>query len=70
VPNPENLLRPNQVAKLKIIDYINKNAVVVPTNVIQEDAAGDKFVFWLMEAMAKLVLLKKQLLALENHQTM
>lgn len=45
VPNPENLLRPNQVAKLKIIDYINKKAIVVPTNVIQEDAEGNKFVF-------------------------
>jgi len=45
VPNPENLLRPNQVAKLKIIDYINKNALVIPTGVIQEDANNDKFVF-------------------------
>lgn len=45
VPNPENLLRPNQVAKLKIIDYINKDAIVVPTGVIQEDANHDKFVF-------------------------
>ena len=45
VPNPENLLRPNQVAKLKITDYVNKNAVVVPTNVIQEDGTGDKYVY-------------------------
>lgn len=45
VPNPENLLRPNQVAKLKIIDYINKNVLVIPTGVIQEDANNDKFVF-------------------------
>ena len=45
VPNTDNLLRPNQVAKLKIIDYTNKNAVVVPSNVIQEDANGDRFVF-------------------------
>ncbi len=45
VPNTDNLLRPNQVAKLKIIDYTNKNAVVVPSNVIQEDANGDQFVF-------------------------
>lgn len=45
VPNPENLLRPNQVAKLKIIDYASKNALAVPTNVIQEDAEGNKFVF-------------------------
>ena len=45
VPNTENLLRPNQVAKLKVIDYVNKNAIIVPTNVIQEDGQGHKFVF-------------------------
>ena len=45
VPNAENLLRPNQVAKLKIIDYTNANAVVVPSNVIQVDGNGDQFVF-------------------------
>jgi RND family efflux transporter MFP subunit len=45
VPNTENLLRPNQVAKLKITDYTNTNAVVVPSNVIQEDAEGNQFVF-------------------------
>ena len=45
VPNPDNLLRPNQVAKLKIVDYTNKNVVVVPTNVIQEDGQGNKFIY-------------------------
>lgn len=45
IPNPENLLRPNQVAKLKITDYTSKNAVVVPTNVIQEDGKGDQYVY-------------------------
>jgi multidrug efflux pump subunit AcrA (membrane-fusion protein) len=33
------------VAKLKIIDYTNANAVVVPSNVIQVDGNGDQFVF-------------------------
>lgn len=45
LPNPANLLRPNQVAKLKIIDYTVTNAIVVPTNIVQEDAAHNKFVF-------------------------
>ncbi|MFM7682076.1 MAG: efflux RND transporter periplasmic adaptor subunit [Bacteroidota bacterium] len=45
VPNPDNLLRPNQVAKLKIIDYTINNAIVVPTNVVQEDSEHNKFVF-------------------------
>lgn len=45
LPNPDNLLRPNQVAKLKIIDYTNKKAIVVPTNVVQEDGEGNKFIY-------------------------
>jgi RND family efflux transporter MFP subunit len=45
VPNTDNLLRPNQVAKLKIVDYTNAKAVVVPSNVIQEDADGNQFIF-------------------------
>lgn len=45
LPNPDNLLRPNQVAKLKIVDYVNKNAIVVPTGIIQEDGTGSKYVY-------------------------
>jgi membrane fusion protein, multidrug efflux system len=45
LPNPDNLLRPNQVAQLKIIDYVNRKAITVPTNVIQEDGTGSKYVY-------------------------
>jgi RND family efflux transporter MFP subunit len=45
VPNPDNLLRPNQVAKLQIIDYTNKNAIVIPTNTILSNGDGTKFVY-------------------------
>lgn len=45
VPNNDNLLRPNQVAKLKIIDYVSKDALVVPTSVVQEDAKGNNFIY-------------------------
>ena len=45
IPNPDNLLRPNQVAKLKIIDYVSKDATVVPTNVIQEDGKGNQYLY-------------------------
>jgi len=64
VPNPENLLRPNQVAKLKIIDYINKKAIVVPTNVIQEDAEGNKFVFTAVNATENSARAKKTMVKL------
>jgi membrane fusion protein (multidrug efflux system) len=45
VPNPENMLRPNQVAQLKVVDYKKNNAIVVPSNIIQEDGQKNKYVF-------------------------
>lgn len=45
VPNPDNLLRPNQVAVLKIEDYISKNALLIPENIISENALNEKIIF-------------------------
>jgi membrane fusion protein (multidrug efflux system) len=59
VPNPENLLRPNQVANLKITDYVSKNTIVVPTNVIQEDGEGNKFVYTAINVSGKTGTAKK-----------
>lgn len=59
VPNPENLLRPNQVASLKITDYVSKNTLVVPTNVIQEDGEGNKFVYTAINLSGKTGTAKK-----------
>ena len=59
VPNTANLLRPNQVAKLKITDYTSAKAVVVPSNVIQEDADGNQFVFEVSSVKDKTGIAKK-----------
>lgn len=59
VPNPDNLLRPNQVASLKITDYSNKNAIVIPTNVIQEDGQKNKFVYIVTNSNGKTGIAKK-----------
>jgi membrane fusion protein (multidrug efflux system) len=64
VPNPENLLRPNQVASLKITDYINKNTIVVPTNVIQEDGEKNKFVYTAINVSGKTGIAKKVIVKL------
>ena len=61
IPNPDNLLRPNQVAKLKIIDYTNPKAISVPTNVVQEDGEGNKFVFTVSNSNGKTGTAKKVL---------
>ena len=64
VPNPQNLLRPNQVASLKITDYISKNTIVVPTNVIQEDGEKNKFVFIVTNSNGKTGTAKKVIVKL------
>ena len=61
IPNPDNLLRPNQVAQLKIIDYAINNAIVVPTNVVQEDGEHNKFVFIATNVNGKKGVAKKAL---------
>lgn len=45
LPNPDNLLRPNQVAILKIEDYTNPKAIILPENIIQETADGSKIIY-------------------------
>lgn len=45
VPNKDNLLRPNQVAVLKIEDYKKPNAILVPESIVTENAAGEKILY-------------------------
>ncbi|HYG53646.1 MAG TPA: efflux RND transporter periplasmic adaptor subunit [Flavobacteriales bacterium] len=45
-------LAPNMVAKISIIDYENKNALVLPSTVVQKDANG-KYVLILVEEKGK-----------------
>jgi multidrug efflux pump subunit AcrA (membrane-fusion protein) len=67
VPNPQGLLRPNQVAKLRIIDYVNKNALVVPSNVILKDANGDNYVYVVTEVNGKTGKAKKVIVKTEYY---
>jgi RND family efflux transporter MFP subunit len=59
VPNHDNLLRPNQVAKLQIVDYTSKNSIVVPTNVILSNGDGTKFVYLADKINGKSAVAKK-----------
>ena len=45
VPNTDKLLRPNQVAVLKIEDYKTPNAILVPESIVTENATGEKIIF-------------------------
>ncbi|GGB79627.1 RND transporter [Flavobacterium suaedae] len=47
LPNPENLLRPNQVAVLKILDYTTEDAILIPENIVQQKGNGRLVVYTL-----------------------
>lgn len=53
------LLKTNQTASVKILDYQVKDAIVVPVNVVQTDEKG-KYVFVMEKSGSKLIAKKKQ----------
>lgn len=45
VPNKDKSIKPNLTARLKINDYTNEKALLIPQSVISENAAGEQFVY-------------------------
>ncbi len=53
IPNKNMRIKPNLTAKLKINDYVNKNAILIPLSIISEDANGEQYVYIVSEKNAK-----------------
>lgn len=45
VPNRDKMIKPNLTARLKINDYTNDKAVLIPQNIISENANGQQYVY-------------------------
>ena len=45
VPNKDKSIKPNLTAKLKINDYTNTEAILIPQSIISENANGDQYVY-------------------------
>lgn len=45
LPNKDKLIKPNLTAKLRINDYTNENAILIPQSIISENADGDQYVY-------------------------
>jgi len=45
VPNKEGNIKPNLTAKLKINDYSNEKAILIPQSIISENANGEQYVY-------------------------
>ena len=47
--NRKNNIKPNLTARLKINDYTNKNAIVIPQSIISENAQGEQYIYILKQ---------------------
>ena len=45
VPNRDKTIKPNLTAKLKINDYSNPKAILIPQSIISENASGEQYVY-------------------------
>lgn len=45
VPNTEKNIKPNLTARLKINDYTNKEALLIPQSIISENADGEQYIY-------------------------
>lgn len=45
VPQQGSFIKPNLTAKLRINDYTNADAILIPQNIISEDASGQQYVY-------------------------
>ena len=45
LPNPDEMIKPNLSCKLKINDYSNPEALMIPLRIIKENAVGKKYIF-------------------------
>jgi RND family efflux transporter MFP subunit len=49
VPNKDKTIKPNLTARLKINDYTNENAILIPQSIISENASGEQYVYILKD---------------------
>ena len=64
IPNPDNTIKPNLIATVMVNDYTSENAIVVPENVVQQNALGNSITYVYEEqadgtAIAKQVQIKE-----------
>ncbi|TXE08144.1 efflux RND transporter periplasmic adaptor subunit [Gelidibacter salicanalis] len=45
IPNKDKTIKPNLTARLKINDYTNESALLIPQSIISENAQGEQYVY-------------------------
>lgn len=61
IQNGESNIMPNLLAKLKVKDFENDSAIVIPSNLIQQSASGEDFTY-VLESKGSTNVVRKQVL--------
>ena len=61
MPNKTGNVKPNLTAKVKINDYTNENAILIPQSVVSENAEGEQYVYLIAEENGE-VMAKKSII--------
>ena len=59
IPNKDKSIKPNLTAKLKINDYSNSKAFLIPQSIISENAEGQQFIYVVKDRNEKLGVSKR-----------
>ncbi len=60
IPNPKQMLKPNMLSKVVVNDFVNYNAMTLPTVVIKKDADQNHYVYVMEEKGGKRVSTKRE----------
>ena len=53
VPNKDKSIKPNLTARLKINDYTNEKALMIPQSIISENAEGQQYIYIIKDKKGK-----------------
>lgn len=62
ISNKEKNIKPNLTAKLKINDYTNENAILIPLSIISENAEGEQYVYTIANKKDSLATAKRTII--------
>jgi len=62
IPNKDQSIKPNLTAKISINDYTNKTALLIPQNIILENAKGQQYIYIVSHKKGSEGVAKKQII--------
>lgn len=62
IPNKDKSVKPNLTAKLKINDYTNHNAILIPQSIISENAEGQQYVYTIINKTGDKATVKREII--------